>query len=195
MPAPTVSVSALSTDPGYLYWAPLGTAEPTHTVGGSIFTDAWAAAWIYLGPTEEGNSFSFSTATEPIEVAELLDPVKYVETGRSGAITFALANITSQNIKRVNNGGVLTTTGLTATTMTTYTPPTLGASVRCMIGWEAQDFTERLVCYQTFQTGTMELARRKGAAKATLPATFSLEVPASGTPFKHIAAGVNRTGT
>ncbi len=194
MPAPTLGTPVLSTDPGYLYYAPLGTADPVNTVVGSVFTDAWPAAWVVLGTTEEGNTFSWTTTTETIEVAEFLDPIKYVETGRTGSISFSLASITSANIRRMLNGGTITTSGATTTTLTEYTPATLGQSVRCMIGWESQDFTERLLCYQTIQTGAMELGRRKGAAKTILPGEFALEVPASGIPFKHYAAGVARAG-
>jgi len=194
MPNPTVPVPAIATDPGFLFWAPLGTTEPTNTVVGSVFTDAWPSGWIVLGSTEEGHSFSWSTSTETIEVAEILDPIKYVETGRTGSLSFALASITAANVKRALNGGTLTTTGTTTTTKVEYTPPALGASTRCMIGWESQDSTERLIAYQCYNTGTVEIARRKGAAKATLPIEYALEVPASGVPFKYVTAGVARQG-
>lgn len=195
MPAVTVPVPKIATDPGFLFWAPLGTTEPTHTVAGSVFTDAWPAEWIVLGATEEGHSFSWATSTETIEVAEFLDPIKYVETGRTGSVAFALASITAENVKRALNGGTLTTSGTGATTKVEFTPPALGASVRSMIGWESQDSTERLVCYQVFNTGTVEIARRKGSAKATLPMEWALETPTGGVPFKYVTAGVDRAGT
>lgn len=194
MPAVNIPTPKIATDPGFLFWAPLGTAEPTHSVTGSVFTDAWPAAWVVLGATEEGHSFTWSTSTEPVEVAELLDPIRYVETGRTGSLSFALSSITLQNLKRALNGGTVTTTGLTTTTMTTYTPPKLGENVRCMIGWESQDSTERLIGFQCFNTGSVEIARRKGAAKATIPVEYALEVPASGNPFKYLTAGADRAG-
>ena len=194
MPAVTVPVPAYATQPGFLFYAALGTAEPTHTVAGSVFTDAWPTDWKILGATEEGHNFSWQTNTETIEFAEFLDPVAYVETGRTGSLSFALGSITATNLRRALNGGTLTTTGTTATTMTTYTPPPLGQMVRCMIGWEAQDSTERLIGYQCLNTGQVQIQRRKGANKAVLPVEFSFEVPASGIPFKYLAAGVARTG-
>lgn len=194
MPAVTIPVPKIATDPGFLFHAPLGTAEPTHTVVGSVFTDAWPAAWTILGATEEGHNFDFATTTEQIEVAEFLDPIQYVETGRTGSLAFALASVTLQNLKRALNGGTVTTTGTTTTTMSVYTPPKLGQSVRCMIGWESQDSTERLIAYQCFNTGTVSIARRKGAAKATIPIEYALEVPASGDPFEYRTAGTARTG-
>lgn len=193
MAVSAMPVPAIATDPGYLFHAPLGTAEPTHAVTGSVFSDTWPVGWTLIGATEEGHNFSFSTTTETIEVAEFLDPIKYVETGRSGSIAFAMASIVMSNFKRALNGGTVTTTGSTTTTMSTYTPPALGASVRCMIGWESQDGTERLVAYQCFNTSGISVARRKGAAKATLPVEFALEVPTSGVPFKYLTAGATRS--
>jgi hypothetical protein len=194
MPPITVATPKIATDPGFLFWAPLGTAAPANTVAGSVFTDAWPSAWVALGATEEGHAFSWSTSTEPIEVAEFLDPIRFVETGREGSVSFALASITAANLKRALNGGTLTTTGSTATTKTVYTPPELGGSVRSMVGWESQDSTERLIVFQAFNTGTVEIARRKGADKATLPIEFGIEAPASGPPFQYVTAGVDRAG-
>lgn len=193
MAVSAIPVPAIAVDPGYLFVAALGTAEPTHTVVGSVFTDTWPAPWRLLGATEEGHNFTFSTSTETIEVAEFLDPIRYVETGRSGSVAFALASIVMTNFKTALNGGTVTTTGTTTTTMATYTPPALGASVRQMVGWESQDSTERLVCYQVFNTAGVSIARRKGAAKATIPVEFALEVPTTGTPFKYITAGAARS--
>lgn len=194
MTLPTIPVPAIATDPGVLFWAPLGSTAPSNTVTGSVFTDAWPVAWIVLGATEEGHAFSWTTTTEQIEVAEFLDPIKYVETGRTGSVAFALASITAANIKRALNGGTITTTGATTTTKTVYTPPALGSSVRCMIGWESQDSTERFWAEQCFNTGSVEIARRKGADKATLPLEFGIEIPASGIPFTYVTAGVARAG-
>jgi hypothetical protein len=195
MPAVTVPVPKISTDPGYLFYAPLGTAEPAHTVSGSVFTDAWPAAWLLLGATEEGHNFSWSTSVETIDVAEFLEPLKYVATGRTGSVAFALASITATNVKRALNGGTLTQTGggtSPGTELNTYVPPKLGEEVRCMIGWESQDSTERLIAYQCFNTGSASIARRKGAAKATIPVEFALEHPSSGSPFKYLTAGTDR---
>jgi len=189
-------VPAIATDPGYLLWAPLGTAEPTHAVASSVFSDDWlsVSGWVNLGATEEGHNFDMAYSTENVEIAESLDPVRIVTTGRTMTVAFALKSIHTNNIKRALNGGTITTTGTGATTMSVYTPPTLGQEVRCMLGWESEDHTERYVWYQAFMSGTVSIARRKGAAAATLPVEFSLELPSSGLPFKHVSAGVARLG-
>ncbi len=98
------------------------------------------------------------------------------------------------NVKRALNGGTVTTTGLTTTTLSTYTPPAQGAETRCIIGWESQDGTERLIAYQCINTGQVSISRRKGADNANIPVEFQLEAPASGVPFKYVTAGVARLG-
>jgi hypothetical protein len=194
MPQSAVATPLLATDPGFLFWAPIGTAEPTHAVTASVFSDAWPAAWIRLGATEEGHSFNWQTSFDPVTVAELLDPIKYVTTGRTGSIAFALVDFHMNNVKRVLNGGTITTTGATTTTMSTYTPPAQGAEVRSMIGWESQDGTERLIAYQCVNTAQVTISRRKGSDNANLPVEFQLEAPSTGLPFKYLTAGVARLG-
>src|SRR5512132_1029767 len=105
---PTVATPTILTDPGYLFWAPLATAEPTNTVAASKFTDAWAAAWIPLGATENGSALTYSSPVEPVNVAEFFDPIKYATTGRSGNFAFNLADYTLANWKRAMNGGTMT---------------------------------------------------------------------------------------
>jgi len=192
LPSPAVAVPNIATDPGVLFRAPLGTAEPTHTVVGSVFSDSWPVGWVALGATDAGSNFKWKTSYDKIEVEEFLDPIKYVSTGREGSVAFALASISATNMKSALNGGILTTTGATTTTMTTYTPPAAGAEVRCMIGWESLDSTERLVCYQCINTGEVSVQRQKGKNKAVLPVEFALEIPLSGFSFKYLTAGVAR---
>jgi len=191
---PTTATPTLLTDPGYLFWAPLATAEPTNTVAGSAFTDAWPAAWINLGATADGSAFSYETSVEPIKVAELLDPVKYQTTERMGNISFALASLTLANLKRVLNGGILTVVGTGATTMSSYTPPAPGAEVRSMIGWESLDATIRLIAYQCLQGGdiALDFKASSSAEYTTISAQFNFEIPSSGTPFKLYTAGTAR---
>lgn len=192
---PTVAVPNLLTDPGYLFAAPLATAVPTNTVAASKFTDAWAAAWVPLGATEDGNTFGYETNVEPIEVAEFFDPIRYSTTARSGSFAFALADFTLDRVKFAFNGGTKTiVSGTGATQLTKYTPPAPGAEVRTMLGWESLDGTVRLVCYQTIQGGSVELANKKAPAKALLACTFNFEVPASGTPWDMWTAGAARGG-
>ena len=190
---PSTATPNLLQDPGYLFWAPLASSVPTHTVAGSVFTDTWPVAWINLGATVEGSAFNYETSVEPTYVAELFDPIRFSTIERTGNIAFALADFTLANLKRVLNGGSLTVvSGTGATTLSKFEPPTPGSEVRSMIGWESLDATVRLVAYQTFQGGAAELAFRKRPEFTSIPAQFNFEVPSSGVPFSVWSAGVAR---
>lgn len=194
MPAPVLPTGVHSIGPGYLFYAPLATTEPAMTVVGSIFTDAWAAAWIPLGYTDDGHTFTFQSNVGTAEAAEAFDPLAYATDSRTGSVAFSLLGMTAANLKRMLNGGTITVTGATTTTLSKYEPPDPGTEVRCMLGWESTDGTERNIWRQCFQGGSLAIPRRKGAAnRALIPATFNLELPATGSKiFQYATAGVAR---
>lgn len=195
MPAIVVDTSAGSYGPGYLFWAPLLTAEPAHTVVGSIFTDAWPGAWIPLGATQEGHELETGIETDRAYVAEYVDSVKTVTTTRTTTMSFALYNTTAQNYKRVMNGGTIATvSGAGSTLLSSYVPPAAGLEVRAMIGWESTDNTERAFLYQSLNIGSVTERRRKGAEYNVFPAQFTTEVPTSGISIKRYYAGTVRLG-
>lgn len=196
MPAITVDTSAGSYGPGYLYWAPLASAEPTNTVVGSVFTDAWPGAWIPLGATLEGNELETAIETDRAYVAEYLDSVKTVTTTRTTTISFSLYDTTAQNYKRVMNGGTIATVSGSGTTLlSSFVPVQAGLEVRSMIGFESTDNTERAILYQCLNIGAVTERRRKGADYNVFPAQFTTEVPASGISIKRYYAGTVRLGT
>lgn len=197
MPGST-AVPTLLTDPGYLYAAPLLSTEPTNTVAGSIFTDAWPVAWISLGATKEGSNFTYGSKVEPISVAEFFDPIKYSTTERSGSLSFAMANATLHNVKRALNGGVgaiTPTSGTGATSLAKFEPVAPGSEVRIMLGWESTDNTTRIVIRQSIQGGDMSMEFQKAPAFAVLPCTFNFEVPSALAVFSVYSAGVARLGS
>lgn len=167
------NASNIALGPGYLYINDVGATEPTDLV------TAWAsvdADWVGLGYTDAGSEFDYALSTDPVNVAEELDPLQVVTTGRSSSVKFALAELTAKNLQRASNGGTITT----GTGIVTFEPPDLGTEVRCAIGFESEDHTERWVFRQCFQTGDISLTRAKGASNATLACEFTLEKPASG---------------
>jgi hypothetical protein len=166
--------ASIALGPGYLYAGPIGTTEPTDLV------TAWSvvsAAWLPLGYTETGSEFGYALATGTVLVAEELDPIAIATTGRTATVTFNLSQITIANLKLAMNGGVINTVGAT----TTIEPPDLGTEVRTMLGWEAEDHSERWIYRQCLQSGTAKITRQKGNTNATIATTFSLEKPASGS--------------
>lgn len=192
---PTTAVPNVLVDPGYLFVAPLASTLPTNTVVGGVFTDAWPAAWLSLGATEEGSTFTYSSTVEPISVAEYFDPISYRTTERSGSIAFNLADWTLTNYRRAVNGGVAAltaTSGTGDTTLGTLEPPEPGDEVRCMIGWESLDNTVRLVAHQTIQGGEVSSAFQRAPDKALIPCTFQMEVPSGGKPWALYSAGADR---
>lgn len=200
---PTTATPNILTDPGYLFWAPLATAEPTNTVAGSKFTDAWPVAWKTLGATEDGSEFTYETTVEAINVAEFFDPIRYSTTERAGSFAFNLADYTLFNLSRAFNGGgaagataglVETVSGSTTTLLSALRPAAPGAEVRAMLGWESLDATARLICYQTINSGSISAAYRKAPSFAVIPCTFNFEVPSSGYPWKMYTAGTARVG-
>jgi hypothetical protein len=194
---PTTATPNVLTDPGYLFIAPLASTVPTNTVAGSVFTDTWPAAWISLGATEEGSTFSYSSEIEAVRVAEFFDPISYRTTERGGSFAFNLADYTLSNYRRAINGGVAAltaTSGTGATTLSTLEPPEPGDEVRAMIGWESLDNTLRIVCYQTLQGGEIASAFQRAPDKALIPCTFQFEVPSSGKPWTMWGAGEDRLG-
>lgn len=192
MPAVTVPKGALSFGAGYLYVADLGTAAPTNTVVGSVFTDTWPGGWNLWGVTREGHTLNVGIDTDAVEAAEYVDPLLNVVTGRTITAEFEIMQIHLTNYKRGFNGGTKATSGAGTTLLTTYTLPQIGQEVRQQIGWEAVDNTERWWGMQCFQTGSVGIQRKKGADNASLPLTFTFEPDASSQPIYFAAAGTNR---
>jgi len=142
-----------------------------------------------MGYTDTGSEFHYQTNTDMVEVAEVLDPLSYQPTSRAGTVQFALAQITATNLKAAFNGGNVSTAG----GVITYEPPDLGTEVRAMILFQSEDLTERWIYRQCFQSGDVAIVRAKGAAKATIPVTFNLELPATGLrPWRALLASPQR---
>jgi hypothetical protein len=193
---PTIATPTLLRDPGYLFRAPTGTALPTNTVAGSVFTDVWAAAWVPIGATEEGSTFSYEMTSEPIRVAELFDPVAYSVTETAGSIAFQMADWTLQKLKFAMNGGsMLLVSGTGATALTSLEPPEPSAVLRCMIGWESLDATIRIIARQCLNATAVESAFQRAPSKALIPVQFNFERPAAATSFTVYSAGTVRSGT
>jgi hypothetical protein len=164
---------ALALGPGSLYWGPLGSTEPTD------LTTPWASVdsdWLLLGYTDAGSEFHSQTSTDPVEVAEELQELADQETGRAESLVFSLAELTATHLKVAFNGGTLTT----GTGIVTFEPPDLGSTVAAMLGWQAEDNTERWVYRQCKQDGEIVIPRGKGSAKALIPCSFKVQKPATG---------------
>lgn len=155
----------ISLGAGTLYVAALGSTEPTDV------TTSWAAAWKEIGFTNEGSEIAIEISSDPIEVAEEIDPVLHVMSSRTVTISFAMAENTARNLTLALNGGTVTTSN----GVTKYEPPAPGSATRVMVGFQSDDGQERWIFRQCFQTGSVSVARRKGADYATIPVEMRAE--------------------
>jgi hypothetical protein len=187
----TVTPTRIKAGPGLIRYAPLGTAIPTFTAAASKVTGTWTS-WVDVGATDEGLTYSESTDTEDIRVAESLYAVRTITTSKTGTVSLALAQVDDLNWKLVSNGGTITVTGTGATKLDVYVPPLAGSEVRVMLAYQSIDEDEVIIWPQVFNTGGFETARANFADKHTLPAEFSVELPDPGvmaTPYKRWTSG------
>ncbi|HNX48684.1 MAG TPA: hypothetical protein PKL08_00850 [Thermoanaerobaculaceae bacterium] len=171
--------------------------EAGGTVAGSVFTDAWPAAWIPWGVTREGSTFSYQLSTSEVTVAEYLNALAIVEDSVAIGVDFDVAQVTAKNFAAALNNlaGTRTVSGTGATLLTKVSPPAVGQSVRTMLGWESNDGTERAFFYQCLQAGNLQVQRRKGSNNASLPVSYRVEQPATGDAFNQVFAGTTRVGS
>lgn len=187
---PRGNKQSVALGPGYLYLAVLGSTEPTDLV------TAWAAAWKPLGYTNDGSTQTYAPSYDNVEVAEELDPIDSVPTGRVITVGFALAENTALNYKRAMNGGTITVTGIDPDEVYKFEPPDLGEETAVMIGFESEDHLERWVWRQCKQTGSAETSRKKGADKALIPMEFTSYPPdAGGKPFMRLSQRVGEASS
>lgn len=182
----------LLTDPGVLFWAPLGSTLPSNTVVGSVFTDTWPVAWIPLGMTDTGSTWSYAITTQTIDAAETFYPLSVRTTGVAASMTTTLKSFTATNLGRAMNGATLTTTGSGTTLLTQVDPPAIGSEVRCMVGFESFDSTVRAVGFQCLNAVDVAIAMAKAPANASIPFQFQFEKPSSTNPVRWWTAGANR---
>lgn len=170
--------------PGRVYYAPLGTAEPTSC------SAALPSAWQVIGYTEDGTTIEGEITSEAVEVAEELDPIRYVMTRRAFRLSFQMAEMT---IKRL---------ALSLGAGTNYSdiaqgfePPTPDQIVPVMFVWDRLDVPDatnrRWLFRQCTPSGTISVQRRKAPQKGLLPITFNVEKPSAAQPLKVFA---NSTG-
>lgn len=197
MVAPTLAPTQIKTGPGLIRYAPLGTTIPTITAAASKVSGTWTN-WLEVGATDEGLTYSESTDTEDVRVAESLYAVRTVTTGKTGSVAFAMSHINDLNWKIACNGGTITVTGTGATKLSSYVPPLAGAEVRIMLAFQSLDDDELIVWPQVFNSGGFETARAGFADKHVLPVEFTVELPDAAvmtTPYRRWTTGALAQGT
>lgn len=192
MPNVTMPSTNTLVNAGFLLWAPLGTALPANTVVGSVFTDAWPAAWIPLGRTAAGTKIEDTGTTADLESAEDFYALDTLTTKRAATVSFNLLNFTAGNLQKALNGAVSTVTGSTTTLLTQISAPNPVNEVSSMIGWEALDGTVRWVGYKLRNSGNLSIQMAKAPNMAQIPWTATLAKPATTQPYDWFFAGAAR---
>ncbi|MEV1321957.1 hypothetical protein AB0J14_38415 [Micromonospora arborensis] len=191
MAVPTIQPGQIKTGPGRILYAPLGTAIPTFTAAASKITGTWTT-WLEVGATDSGLTYTESTETSDVNVAESLYPVRTVTTGKGSRVAFTMSHISDVNWKLAMNGGTITTSGTGVTKLNTYVPPLVGAENRVMLGFLSLEEDEVLIWPQVFNVGSVETARGAFDTKAGLPVEFAAELPDPAvmlTPYKRWTSG------
>lgn len=164
---------------GRLWYAPLGTAEPTN--GSSSMPSAWNA----IGYTEEGSTFTIELSAEEVYVAEELDPALYINTKRTTKVKFSMAEATRKRLAIVLGMGAGETNDASY-----LEPPNAGEEVGIMLVWDSEDDANandqniRWLFRKCKPTGSIELARKKAPDKTLIPVEFNCEKPAAAKPFR-----------
>lgn len=181
------NVKNVKVGPGRLWIGAVGVAEPANAVTAKKFSTSEIeaiAGLVPVGYTEEGSTFSISPGVENIEVAEEKTPIAHYMSTLEYTLEFAFAEMTARNLKVALNGGTITT----ASGLITFDPPSANDEpVRSCFFWESDDRTERMIWRQAYQSGDVAIARQKGPDKATIPASFMLEVPDAELPWNYYA--------
>lgn len=147
---------------GTLYVAPLGTAEPISA------TATLDSAWREIGYTDTGATISSEVTVEAIEVAEEYEPIKYVQTSRTGTLSFAMAQATVSNLALALNLGATI-----ADNVPYIEPPSPGDDLSVMLLLDTEQ-GGRWLFYSGKNGSNLELARQK-TGKTLIPVEFSIE--------------------
>lgn len=174
-PTATKNTAEVDIDVGILYVAPIGTAEPTSA------TSTLDAAWREVGYTEDGSTFTTEIDNQEVSVAELLDPVKYVNVKRTSRLSFQMAQMVRSNLALALNQGAAVTDDDTV-----LEPVEVSSEVRVMLLWQSEQTgadQRRLLARQAYNTGGLTIANQKAPQKRLLPVDFALEKPDGETSF------------
>jgi hypothetical protein len=177
MAVPGAEPDLVETGPGFLYFAVLGSAEPTNP------SAALPSAWLPAGYTDAGHTLSYAPTFSDVDVAEEPLPIRSDFTSYTASMQFSLAQQTAANVALAWNLGP---TGFTtAGGVNVVEPPDIGEEIRMMLAWQALNKRKLLVARKCIQTGNVQIARQKAPAKALVPCDFRFEPVVGAKPFSY----------
>ena len=202
--------------PGVIMMAAVGTAVPVLTAAANAFTNSlpWAG-WTAVGMTVDGLTIIRNPASSQYYCAESYYPVKIGFTSDSVNGATVLSQVSRANLAFAFNGatvaGIAGTGGVWATStgaasgaslVSGLSLPLIGAEVRSMLAWVAQDDSQAAVLYQALNTASLapHMAKFPGAQEIAL--AMECELPATNLdtqggmytstqvePYRHYFAG------
>lgn len=158
--------------PGRLYYAPLGTAEPT------LASAALPSAWQAVGYTEEGTEIGVDMTSEDIEVAEELEPIDNVMTKRVQTVKVTFAESTKKRLLLALGAGASYSDDGTA-----FEFPDPDTLVGVMLIWDSETATTPTIANSRWlfrsvkPTGTITRVNNKAPNKRTIAVTFNAYKP------------------
>lgn len=199
---------------GKLFAAPLGTVTSAYapvasnsvfTLGTSATTVPGSTAWLPLGWTDDGHTFSQSSSTDDDKAAESYYPVASPVTEIKAKWAVKLKTVNLTNLRLALNGFDSTSSLVTnvsgsggqvpgASTVVRVKPAVAGAELRCQLLFVSTEQDMVIVIYKAFNAGDLELAFKKGADGLSLPLDFNLEIPDASiatTPYDILVTGAD----
>jgi hypothetical protein len=161
---------------GRLWYAPLATTEPTSP------SAALPSAWQAIGYTAEGTSVKIASKSDAVEVAEELDPIRYVNTSRTTSLSLSMVESTRKRLALAIGMGAGETDGAHA-----LEPPDSGAETGFMLVWDSEETAAgnsaniRWIFRQCKATGTIDISRKKAPNKVAIPVEINCEKPNDGS--------------
>lgn len=158
--------------PGRLYYAPLGTTEPT------LASAALPSAWQAVGYTESGTSVGIEQTAEDILVAEEFDPIANIMTQRKQTLQVEMAEATKKRLLLAMGAGA----GF-ADDGAAFDFPDPSALVNVMMVWDSDTGTtptgnnSRWLFRSCAPSGTITRNNNKAPAKRTISTTFACIKP------------------
>lgn len=186
------STNNLIQGPALLYWAPLGSAEPSD---GSVHLPPDTGVWTNLGFTRDGVTLQIVQQYSELAVDQLVDVPGRRLTRRDLVVRTNLAEPTLDNLKAALNGGNTNTAagGSGQSPVETYEPTAIGTGdpgygMLLFDGLAPSNFARRIIVRKSLQTATVRALYRKDGQT-----TFSVEfhahyVDANTPPYKIVDA-------
>jgi len=170
--------------PGTLYWAPLGTAEPTSLTG------AMPSGWTQVGYTNAGSEVRTNPTNVDLDVEEENESLHVATTKVVREVVFSMAETTLTSLALAENADPSVAIDTTNPGFDAFEPPNVGEEITFMLSWTSEDGRRRRWWRECKETGSLSEAHKKGTLNG-YNATFRAMKPQTGLKsYKELRAKV-----